>query len=458
MTRRIIVLLVACALVAGNLLVAGAALGDQALFRVQRSFLNLPNPAITTPGNAGMAIDALAPPTIYKATYNAPQYYQGPQVAEVQPGNPVGSAFTLPAGFIAYVGTYTINASTGWSGYTTISMLNSYNNYGRFGPQHTHTASTPIRIVFPTTGGNTASPSNYGLGNPALQCPGTPSLYNCGTNAYGGRYDFSRQGSINVTPGPNQFGGSFRIFYDDSSSWYQNIYYWSPVLYKAYGDFFCKDATNYGRDSFADCTVSGTSRIGNVTQYGSLPRYLLNVVGTGTGAQTGTGTAKATRSILSSTHPTTGGLKSYVKKGNKYFQLIHPWTTGYAIIDNPGIFTTRATPRRSGYDTDLGGVSLTVTETNWNQYYNYTAQTVATNTTSMKSYLQNVGRVVSLVQPRLTAGYNGPLDPTTGAVIQAWSVARMRMMKVFFLPEPTGMLLLGTGIATLLGLYLMRRR
>jgi hypothetical protein len=36
--------------------------------------------------------------------------------------------------------------------------------------------------------------------------------------------------------------------------------------------------------------------------------------------------------------------------------------------------------------------------------------------------------------------------------------ARLWTMKVFFLPEPTGMLLLGTGIAALLGLSRMRRR
>ena len=99
-----------------------------------------------------------------------------------------------------------------------------------------------------------------------------------------------------------------------------------------------------------------------------------------------------------------------------------------------------------------------MTETNWNLYYNYTRQTARTTITTMKSYLQNVGRVVSLVQPRLIHGYNGPLDPTTGSIALSWSVARMRLLKVFFLPEPTGMLLLGAGIATLLGLSRMRRR
>jgi hypothetical protein len=37
-------------------------------------------------------------------------------------------------------------------------------------------------------------------------------------------------------------------------------------------------------------------------------------------------------------------------------------------------------------------------------------------------------------------------------------LARLWSLKVFFLPEPSGLLLLGTGIAVLLGLSRMRRR
>ena len=450
--RRVFVLLAAFFFVAG---IAGSALADKALFRAQRSFLNLPNPAVTTPGNAGKAIDPLVPGTIYKATYNAPQYYQGPAVADVQPGNPVGSPFTLPTGFESYQGTYTITSQTGWYGYTTISILSNWNGPGRFGPQHTHSGSTTVTTVFPTTGGN-VDPNGGGVfqGQPALHCtvgtPNKPASSNlCGTTNYGGRYDFSRWGTIKVTPGPNQFGGTLKTLYGANSSWYQNIKYFSPTLYKAYGGFFCKVANNFAGpgEAFTDCTGSNsTSLRNNITQYGNLPRYLLTASG-----------AKATRTLQSPPiFPTPQGLVSYQKKGNYYMHLVHPWTTGYAWINNRGVFTVRNTPRASGYDTDLGGVSLTVTETNWNQYYNYTAQTAQTNITTMKSYLQNVGRVVSMVQPRLTTGYNGPLDPADPVDV-SWSVARMRMIKVFFLPEPTGMLLLGAGIATLFGLYRMRK-
>jgi hypothetical protein len=39
-----------------------------------------------------------------------------------------------------------------------------------------------------------------------------------------------------------------------------------------------------------------------------------------------------------------------------------------------------------------------------------------------------------------------------------WSTAWIWRLKIFFLPEPGGMLMLGAGIAALLGLFRMRRR
>jgi hypothetical protein len=78
-----------------------------------------------------------------------------------------------------------------------------------------------------------------------------------------------------------------------------------------------------------------------------------------------------------------------------------------------------------------------------------------------KQYLKGVTRVVSMVRPRLTHPYVPyPTISRTGGWIgyeryqsaQAWS------LKVFFLPEPGGMLMLGAGIAAVLGLSRMRRR
>ena len=63
-----------------------------------------------------------------------------------------------------------------------------------------------------------------------------------------------------------------------------------------------------------------------------------------------------------------------------------------------------------------------------------------------------------MVRPRLIHTYSVPLDLDTDPITNTWNVARMWRMRVFFLPEPAGMLLLGIGIAALLGLSRMRRR
>jgi hypothetical protein len=59
-----------------------------------------------------------------------------------------------------------------------------------------------------------------------------------------------------------------------------------------------------------------------------------------------------------------------------------------------------------------------------------------------------------MVRPRLIHTYTVPLAPIT----TNWQVARMWRLKVFFLPEPAGLLMLGAGIAALLGLSRIRRR
>jgi hypothetical protein len=61
-----------------------------------------------------------------------------------------------------------------------------------------------------------------------------------------------------------------------------------------------------------------------------------------------------------------------------------------------------------------------------------------------------------MVRPRLIHTYTVPID--FGLIENTWNVARLWRLKVFFLPEPSGMLLLGAGIAALLGLSRLRRR
>ena len=99
-----------------------------------------------------------------------------------------------------------------------------------------------------------------------------------------------------------------------------------------------------------------------------------------------------------------------------------------------------------------------MTHYDWNWTWNETLSTRTTTTVTTKQYLYGVGRVVSMVRPRLTWTIAVPLDPSVDPIENIWTPVRLRTLKVFFLPEPGGMLLLGAGIATLLGLSRMRRR
>jgi len=447
-SRQVALLLIAFAVGVGSLLVAGSASADFALFRVEQSYLNFPGPAVTTPGGAGKYQGYIFP-YVTKSAAGKGYLYQA-ATAIVEPNNPIGGAFTLPQSFIDYRGVFSVTPKTGWPGYTTTTKSYYYNGPGKFKPNNG--ATTPTRIVFPTTMGNPAP--NYGTGNP------TP---NAVTTTFDGRYDFSKPGSINVTPGSNRFGGTMRIFYRPDAAWYQYIYYFTPALYKAYGYFSCLD------EGMFDCTP-GTfeTNIGDLTAQYKIVRFLLNIEGTGTGMRVQSATAKATRvatpygrtpTVNGQGTPTGGAQASHIIGPVPYLNVLHPWTTGFASIKNPVGSPNIITPQAEGYDIDLHGTpKLTVTRTDWEQTFNTTLNTLVTTTATSKQYMYGVGRVVSMVRPRLIHTYTVPLDLTTDPITQTWPVARMWMLKVYFLPEPAGMLLLGTGIAALLGLARIRRR
>jgi hypothetical protein len=436
-SRRSILLV---AVAAGSLLYAGSALAAQALFRVDQFWHNFPNPGVTVPGGAGL----------YQAYLRPYTYYSNPEVATVQSGNPIGSAFTLPSGFLTYSGTFSITPQTGWPGYTTVTISSYYNGPGKFAPSNG--ATTPLRLVFPTTMGNPLPTYNgtqmkwtqgaLGTGNPV-----TP------TTTFDGRYDVSRAGSINVTPGPNRFGGTMRLFYGPNADYYQYIYYFTPAIYKAYAAWTCRKFN-------VPCTPSTfVSNAGDITQIYIFYAYLLNVTGTGTGPGYSKNTAKATTPTTENGRwPTANGNVSYVIRLQNYLNYIHPWTTGYAKVHNFVGSPKIITPQYTGYDTSAGYTSITVVQSNKFQNFNTTNQTLTTSTATAKQYLSNVGRIVSLVRPRLIHTYAVPLDEQTDPITNTWNVARMWRMRVFFLPEPAGMLLLGIGIAAVLGLSRMRRR
>jgi hypothetical protein len=143
----------------------------------------------------------------------------------------------------------------------------------------------------------------------------------------------------------------------------------------------------------------------------------------------------------------------------RYLNHIHPWTTGYAKVHNPKGSPKVITPRETGYDykPDSYIPTLTVTRYSWRQVWNSYYSSSSTYTITTRQYLYNVGRIVSMVRPRLIHTYRVPVEPWD-SITNTWNVARMRGLKVFFLPESTGMLLVAAGVVALLGLSRMRRR
>jgi hypothetical protein len=440
------VLLFGLAVGAGSLLVAGSALADTALFRVEQRWHHNPGPPVTTPGGAGM-YQRYIEPKVTKTAMGT-EYLYPPATAIVEPGNPIGGAFTLPSGFINVTGTFRLTPKTAWPGYTTTFYTDYYNGPGKFGPNHG--ATSPTRIVFPTTMGNpyptyTSTYQKWINGNDGDGDPITP------TTTFSGRYDLSRGGSITVTPGPRRFGGTLRLFHGLNARWEQYIYYYTPTLYEASGDYDCLDEGKFG------CTPNTfVSDIGDTTASAQATWYLLTASGSFRATTPATPYGKA---------PTPHGNASYLTGMRQYLNLIHPWTTGFAKVHNAKGSPRVITPRAQGYDISLGGADITVTRKiltqNYCSTYSSSSSTYSSSsyyTCTTRQYLKGVTRVVSMVRPRLIHTYKVPLDPSVDPITNIWQAARLWRLKVFFLPEPTGMLMLGVGIATLLGLSHMRKR
>jgi hypothetical protein len=461
-----ILVLIAFAVGAGSLLVASSALAQgsaNALFRIEQRWHGFPDPPVT-PGGAGMYQGYLIPYTL-----GIKGYVYLPETAMVEPFNPIGGAFELPQSVFTSYFTDVLTPMVNWPGYTTTYYYHVYNGPGKFEPNFGY--STPKRIFFPTTLGNAAP--NAGLGNPNLPTvggglcadglPGGTATGNtgfgCGTATFDGRYDVFRGGSLHVTPGANRFGGTYRLFFLDTAHWDQYISYFTPFLYSGYGSYFCFD------DGMYDCTPNThVSEVGTTQIYNGI-WWLLTELGKNKAVTPRT--SQGTTPTMSTT-PTyvgvgteNGAPASYDRRSQHYLNLIHPWTTGYAKavqIGNLDPGTGTITPQATGYDITLSGATITVKKKNYNQAYKHSiSTTVTTISTPYTQTLTGVTRVVSMVRPRLTWTMAVPLDPND-EILNIWSPVRMRNLKVYFLPEPAGMLMLGVGSAALLGLFRMRRR
>ncbi len=118
------VLLFGLAVGAGSLLAPETALAAEALFRVEQSWHNKPNPPVTTPGGAGLYQGYIQPyvslPWLYR-------YYPAAE-AIVEPGNPIGGKFTLPQSFFTYSGTFSCSScKDARPGYSTYKQSRYYN-------------------------------------------------------------------------------------------------------------------------------------------------------------------------------------------------------------------------------------------------------------------------------------------------------------------------------------------
>jgi hypothetical protein len=299
----------------------------------------------------------------------------------------------LPRSWYDFAGSYWCPPGRCYAG---IEVSGGYydvaNGQARFWPSNPYgPAMTTTTVVFPTTGGNglpfsqpaipggTVPNPNTGMGAPV-----TP------TTTYGGLYDFSRAGSIQIQQGPNKFSGTMRWIWGPNSYFYQLITGNYPYVSKAWGTF--TDPTE-----FDEQTVGELDTTGKVTRWRYTPALQ---------------------------YKATDGYGGYISALVRYMHTMVPWTTG----------------RAEGYQ-PLGDYLTRLTVTGYDKQY--------TTATPM-----GVTRKLSLVRPRLVHSY---ISDDSGIGIQEKAFAIWEL-QVFFSPEPGRILLLGAGVAALMGLIRLRRR
>jgi len=242
--------------------------------------------------------------------------------------------FTAPSKFIkdySYYGRCV--PGTCAPGYPESKAWYSYWNLkGSFRPNNSQFggASTATTVRFKTTN---PQPVPLNQGNPltptTTPCVGG-GLVGCGNLAHdlgtrkagdpitfaAGNYDFSRAGSIMVTPGPNRFGGTMHFFYGPNHTYYQRITINSPYISKAYGPQM-------------DVRVNGANTVLGDVQYGG-PFNIYRM--------TPSGYARATT-----------GAGEFIESRAPYFYTLAPFTTGMITGWEPfGATNTEFT--LTGYD------------------------------------------------------------------------------------------------------------
>jgi uncharacterized protein (TIGR03382 family) len=255
-----------------------------------------------------------------------------------------------------------------------------WNLRGSFRPNNPYAPTVPMTVRFPTTMGNTGSP--IGTGEPA-----TP------TTTFGGRYDFSRHGSIMITPGPNRFGGTMQFFYGPNQRFYQYITYFYPYISKAYGGGQPNLSANH-ESQVGEFVIGPEKSRFHMTTYGQ------NRITTGT-----------------PNSPGDDYLLHY-----QYISTIVPFTTGMITGYQP-VGPTATAHTLTGYD----------------------------NRTP-----NGLSGVISLVRARLVHSYGVPFHPDD-PIQNRWSRLSSWRIDFHFLPEPGGTAMLAAGVVALALLYRRRR-
>lgn len=357
--------------------------------------------------------------------------------------------FTWPAGQFP---TYYTYSYTGYVGYTSLSTISSYQGKASFapnnpyGPQNlvkltktdtsmVHATGTTTntntnktyymghRMVFPTTGGNPGK--NLGAGNPV-----TP------TTTFAMAFDEDRAGSARITPGPNKFGGTLQFIFGPNALFKQKIRTLTGYYSRATGSFYCQMTDGAGPGArngpLQACTLSDEVKIGVIGSSGMVTRH----------KYTSLGVVPIKTSL---------GVNNLTYK-NYYLSTFAPFSTGMLFAQNPLNYKNQKFTA-TGYNKQFSpATSKVFTYTNTN----LTTKGMTTKTTTMKT-LMGITRITSLVRPRLRHTFERSNEPA-GGISTPFQAARLLGLKVYFLPEPGGMLLIGAGMLGLAGLSILRRR
>ena len=289
-------------------------------------------------------------------------------------------------------------------GYPISKAWYSYWNLrGSFRPNNPYGATMTTTVQFPTT-----------MGNTGLLFTGDPVTP---TTTFDGRYDFWRQGSIMITPGPNRFGGTMQFFYGPNHRYYQLITFYT-------GGNYSTEAFGSGKPPIS---TYHESQVGEFVIGRQMDRYVLTnpshvyraVIG-----NTIPSSAPCNNSLYQTkvVRPPTNPGCEYWRKNVQYLSTIVPFTTGMITGAQANGYTTTV-HTLTGYD----------------------------NRTPA-----GLNGVISMVRPRLTHTYVTPGLGVPGSGKRRSAVSTWQVY-FHFVPEPGGTAVVIAGAVTLAGLYRRRR-